>query len=572
MQSSPLFTVNSNADTSDGLCLSILGGCTLREAIAAASAGDFIQFDSSLSGGTIALGSTLTLSKNLTIDGAGLAVPVTLSGDTNGDGTGDVRLFVINTGYSVTLNNLVITKGYTTSGGGAIYNNGTLTVVNCTFSNNIAASGGAIYNVSGSTLLVTGCNFTGNSTSGPTGWGGAIHNRATAAVANSTFSGNTTYAGGAFVNYGGVANLANVTISGNTASFGGGIINYSGGLLTLTNATLSANTATSTGGGIYNGSSLSLANTILANSTSGGDCSNAGTISSQAYNLIEASGSSACGIANGSNGSIVGVDPALGALQENGGGTPTHALGSSSRAIDAGDAATCAAVPVSGADQRGQARSDYQCDIGAFELKMADSSTVIKTVSGAGAYTFGPTMVKILVNSTGACLSGLTVQRYDEHHPSATTPLQTGHWWEITPAGCTSGFNANLTLPTDFLPTANDKLCRWIPGTGWECAMSTFSRHEHHPGRRDRLLAVDGWTAGRPHQYQAGLLQGGLPRRMDRRRCAALAARGCAGGGHPLPPRQAALSKKRDAGRMPRISFFIQVGTISQACRGRWGF
>lgn len=46
---------------------------------------------------------------------------------------------------SVVLTNLTIINGYTKYGG-AIYNNGNLTIQNCNFKNNSATSGGAIYN------------------------------------------------------------------------------------------------------------------------------------------------------------------------------------------------------------------------------------------------------------------------------------------------------------------------------------------------------------------------------------------------------------------------------------------
>ena len=61
------------------------------------------------------------------------------------------------------------------------------------------------------------------------------------------------------------------------------------------------------------------------------------------------------------------ADLALGALADNGGPTPTIALGGGSLAIDAGVSASCADSPVSGIDQRGYARSVGVCDSGAFE-------------------------------------------------------------------------------------------------------------------------------------------------------------------------------------------------------------
>jgi hypothetical protein len=51
--------------------------------------GDVISFDAALSGGTIHLGSTLDILQTVTIDSSSLATPVTISGDSDQNGTGD---------------------------------------------------------------------------------------------------------------------------------------------------------------------------------------------------------------------------------------------------------------------------------------------------------------------------------------------------------------------------------------------------------------------------------------------------------------------------------------------------
>lgn len=540
LQAAPTFIVNSSLDTNDGGCYISPGGCSLREAISAASAGNTILFDSSLSGATIPLNATLALNKNLTIDASALPSRVILSGDSDQNGVGDLRLFTVSSGVAVTLKGLEFTKGYVASSGGAIYNSGSLTVINSVFTGNRTAStsgywggaifsqgelslqnsafsdnygytGGAIGVSSSSPLTVTECTFSTNSS---TSSGGAIYStaptlinrstftgniganggavrvyNATLDIANSTFSGNSTTGGTGGSGWGGalfvsgLTNVANSTFSGNLAYAGGGIAINSGMTLNLTNATLSANGALF-GGGIANLGTLNYANTIIANSTSGGDCRlSGGAISGNTRNLVEDGGCSAA----------LSGDPRLGALQNNGGATHTFALQQDSPAIDAGDNATCAAAPVSSLDQRGQARSDYQCDIGAFELKLADSDTVIKTVPGTGVYTFGPTMVKLEFNSTGGCLTGVAIQRYESNHPNATLPLQTGHWWKITPTGCASGFDVNLTLPVDFAPDVNDKVCRWDAAAVWDCALSSYTVSSL---TRNGVTGFSDWTVG----------------------------------------------------------------------------
>ena len=102
-------------------------------------------------------------------------------------------------------------------------------------------------------------------------------------------------------------------------------------------------------------------------------------------------------------------------------------------------------------------------------------------------------VIKIVVNDTGACLTGITIQRYNVSHPNATLPIQTGHWWEITPVGCTSGFNVDLTLPADFAPDANDKVCRYVSGTTWDCIMNSFTASSI---TRNSVTGFSQWAVG----------------------------------------------------------------------------
>ena len=164
--------------------------------------------------------------------------------------------------------------------------------------------------------------------------------------------------------------INDVTISDGDSgsSSGGGIRAF--GSLTLNNSTVSNNSAT-IGGGIYNlfvfsEVSLKLNNSIIANSTSGGDCFTGGGIVNvnAGYSLIE---DGSC-ITPGTNGNISG-DPNLGPLQDNGGPTFTHALLCDSTAIDAGSNAPAAGLDF---DQRGSGFPrifNSNVDIGAFEVQ-----------------------------------------------------------------------------------------------------------------------------------------------------------------------------------------------------------
>ena len=384
---------------------------SLRKAITDANANggaDIINFSVS---GTIPLTSTLPqITEALTIDGSGQNVTIS--------GNNLVKVMIIATGISVTLNQLSIINGKVgafTPGGG-ISNYGVLTVTNCIFSGNQATFGGAIHNDSSATLNVSDSGFQNNSVTEygaaiasvdgtvtvtnstfsnnhSSVDGGAVYGNQntgtnTMTVSNSTFAANTADgAGGGIENYlgtltvtnstfvdndaiygggvhssAGTLTVANSTFSGNTADYGGGVY-ASAAATTVKNSTFSANHAANSGGGFYNWEgSLILKNTILANATSGGDCYSKLTPDEDIKNLIESN--AGCGTP------VSSADPMLGPLASNGGPLQTFALLPGSPAIDAGDDATCAAAPVSNLDQRGVTRPyGAHCDIGSYELK-----------------------------------------------------------------------------------------------------------------------------------------------------------------------------------------------------------
>jgi hypothetical protein len=334
------------------------GPGSLRAAIATSANGDTIVFAPSLAEQTITLVSTLTVSNSLTITGLG-ARQLFISGNNQ------VAVFHISDGsQNVSLSGVTIEYGMASSGGG-IYNGATLTVSNCTFSNNAATNGygGGIYNFYG-TLTVDSCTFSNNSAAN--GEGGGLYNyylfgsAGTAQVTNSTFTGNsvsgnsaTSGNGGAIRNYGQLT-ITDSTLSANLATLGGGIHNT--GTVTSTNCTFSGNS----GGGISNAGSLTLVNTIVANSA-GGDVLNSSSLIGN-NNLIP----SGTGL-GGLTGTIT-ADPLLGPLQNNGGPTLTMALLPGSPAIQAGNNSGVPAGVTT--DQRGFARIvNGTVDIGAFESR-----------------------------------------------------------------------------------------------------------------------------------------------------------------------------------------------------------
>jgi hypothetical protein len=349
---------------------------SLRYAITNATNGDSITFGVQ---GTITLtGGELAITKNLTISGPGTSL-ITLSGNQAS------RVFNIAAAFTVTISGLTIANGYAVGNGGGILNAGTLTLTNVTVSDNTSAysvdgsGGGGIY--TSGPVTVTNCIINGNTTWGQGGGidnvyatvtvtdstiannqtatgvgsgGGGIYiygdggGAGTLVVNGCTISGNTTDAGGAFFNNFGTLVVNRSTLSGNSGMMtGGGIYNLLG-MATVSDSTVSGNHAGANGGGgIYNLlGTLQAQNTIIAGNTSPYAPDLYGDLVDQGYNLI-------------------GGNPDLGPLQDNGGPTQTMALLAGSPALNAGDP-----TQLGIADQRGVVRSGG-VNIGAYQASAA---------------------------------------------------------------------------------------------------------------------------------------------------------------------------------------------------------
>jgi predicted outer membrane repeat protein len=138
--------------------------------------------------------SNINVNKNMTIVGASQS-------DTIINGNQRNVIFIIPYGVNVTLQNLTLINGKSTHDGGAILNDGTLTVNDSTFKDNTVTSivygGGAICNYQEATLTVKGCTFTGNTATDKCGQGGAISNDGTLHVTGSNLIDNSAGIGGA---------------------------------------------------------------------------------------------------------------------------------------------------------------------------------------------------------------------------------------------------------------------------------------------------------------------------------------------------------------------------------------
>ena len=169
---------------------------------------------------------------------------------------------------SVVLTNLTIINGYTKYGG-AIYNNGNLTIQNCNFKNNSATSGGAIYN--NGNLDIYYSTFEDNVV---TDRGGAVFSYSYVGIYDSTFirnkgTGTSSTGGSIYIN--GNSNKYSVL---NRNIFKDTSVVRQGGALYLSYVNVTncifenastTDTGSSNGGGAIYGSSFNLKNNTMTN-------------------------------------------------------------------------------------------------------------------------------------------------------------------------------------------------------------------------------------------------------------------------------------------------------------------
>ncbi|OEC84626.1 MULTISPECIES: hypothetical protein [Methanobacterium] len=247
------------------------------------------------------------------------------------NGTDSAWIFKIQSSATVTIENLTITNGNAYNGG-AIYNDGNLTVSDGRFTDNYAyVAGSAIYNHG--TLAVVYSSFLNNDADG--GFGdpaynfaaGTIYNDGNLTVTDSYFTEN--YAGhgnGAAIHNNGVLILTGTDFIGNSAYGSGGAI-YNDNALIMANSNFIANVAYAAGGAIYNIGALAVTDSSFLNnvaygafyapyiSIAGGaiyndyggtyavnSCYFEGNIPQDIYNNTEASSGYGSGVITGSSG------------------------------------------------------------------------------------------------------------------------------------------------------------------------------------------------------------------------------------------------------------------------------
>ncbi len=346
--------------------------------------------------GTISLESQLVVNDQLEIDGSGTGTVVLDGGrdsrvisavDTNleirgltirhGGAEPGAGIWSRSTNLTVTDSVLADNEATGDNGiGGGIFSalGGSLTISRSTLSRNFARIGGGVtaHNVP---VQIQSSTFAGNRALGSESFGGALfaadippdeealppgfETAVPVDVSNSTFFGNQSErSGGAFAAHGhfgeATLQLRSSTVSGNSAAIAGGGV--AGGFLSvlLTNSIVHGNTAPA-------GPDISSAPPY------GDDTPTAPTTAFDArFSLV---GSTADGQYNdilpGSN--LIGVNPLLTPLAENGGPTRTMALRPASAVIDQGSSDL-------GEDQRGETRPFEQPDVPNSRAPGADGS------------------------------------------------------------------------------------------------------------------------------------------------------------------------------------------------------
>jgi hypothetical protein len=392
------FVVNSTADVpvaklDEHVCVSTADTCTLRAAVQEADIdggtntiivppGDYkLTIPPTTEAGFV--GPSLDSGGGLDIPDGTLTIIGAGARKTTIDGNHLDRVFAIDAPAVVSISDMTITGGDSTGGGtskeidmgGGIYNTGTLTLNHVAVVGNHADGGGGIFSIPGSYITIE----------------------------NSLIADNTAYEAGG-IRFDGGGELINSTVTDNTllpvpeesylqdpklaitlanelSGYGGGLDFRGGNNLDIINSTITDNHAIKGGGGLNSAQSYAAAtsattigitlllNTIIADNTStaGGQQCNVedNIIQSEGHNLAS---DGSCFLT--APGDLPNHDPRLGPLAYNGGPTETEALLPGSPAIDNGATQGCPQY-----DQRGVARPQGACDIGAYQYVPAPTSS-----------------------------------------------------------------------------------------------------------------------------------------------------------------------------------------------------
>nr|WP_319372423.1 right-handed parallel beta-helix repeat-containing protein [uncultured Methanobacterium sp.] len=185
----------------------------------------------------------ITLAKNMSIVGQSQVGTIINGTDTN-------WIFNILLGVDVKLSNLTLTNGYATTTGGAICNQGSVTITGCIIMDSSAIEyGGGIY--SKGNCIITDCTITRNKQTGTLDTyasGGIINDGGNCTITRSNITYNSANANaGGIATQNGNCTITDCEILNNYANHGAGIVNY-GGNCTITRCDILYNSANIIGG------------------------------------------------------------------------------------------------------------------------------------------------------------------------------------------------------------------------------------------------------------------------------------------------------------------------------------
>ncbi len=383
--SAAIFTVTKTADTVDGVCDS---DCSLREAVGranAVSSDDIIVFSPSLNGATVDLNYMLGIGGggNLVIQGLG-ADRLTISGHGTEmiEASGPMNLRFAD--FKIT----GAVGAYPTAflGGAISSDRANVEIDRVYFTGNVmegAVGMGAALYLNGGINRVSNSTFSGNTSSVC----GAAVIAGTTTIVNTTFFGNTANSGGAICFVSATAKMRNVTITGNSAGFGGAMQLYTNSVVNIGNSVIAGNLATQSFPELRregNCTMISAGNNHIGDSL--GDSTDTGA-------PVTWAGSDR-----------LDAPPVLGALQNNGGRTPTILPLTGSPLINGGSN-TLAEEEGLVIDQRGYIRTiGGTVDQGAVEAESAPASI---NISGKARHQTGQ------IGQTGRAIPGTFITLTD---------------------------------------------------------------------------------------------------------------------------------------------------------------
>lgn len=371
----------------DGVCAAAFNFCTLRAAIEEANAlpdVDQIVFSSSFQAPnppkTIVLNlGRLELKYYLSIHGPGARQLMI-------DGNHKSQVFLSSPDFAGGINDLTIQNGYSyapfvSQFAAGVTNFGKLGLTGVTIRNNFSINENDPLQAE---------------------YGGGIRNFGSLYLQWSTVSGNKAGSGGGIYNTG-VIYVYNTTISNNTSFYAGGGIYHKDGEIWMTSTTIANNLSQmQPGGGIWNDLDVPfhMSNTIVGGNNSLFNKDIHGSFNSDGNNLVQNRGSSTGYLASDLPD---GTNPLLGALQNYGGQTDTHALLLGSPAINAGNNCPPNSQHCQGTyDQRKYpyARKVGTIDIGSYEFQ--SRSPIVVKIRGKVLKPNGRGLNNAVVTLTGA--------------------------------------------------------------------------------------------------------------------------------------------------------------------------